>query len=179
MLRKNNVGLQIRAIRVTARRGQPVTHVQPRHEPPNNLPNAMTHYTTKGKPTGLIRYVLLVVSHPEQPTAPQMSDFLLRILPEFKTQNDGTAKVGLLWETKPMESIDVPALAMQTFGREVADETKFTYRTLRHKMSGGETRCLVICDAPPSGQPATTKDTTTAPDRPSQASAGKWWQFWK
>jgi hypothetical protein len=33
--------------------------------------------------------------------------------------------------------------------------------------------------APPSNRPATTRDTTTAPDRPSQASAGKWWQFWK
>lgn len=139
----------------------------------------MTDNPAQGKPTTLIRYVLMVVSHPEQPTTPQMSQFLLKILPEFKTQNDGTAKVGFLWETKPMDSIDVPALAVQTFGREVADESKYTYRTLRHKMTGGETKCLVIYDAPPSQQLATSTDTTNAPHRRIEASPGKWWQFWK
>ena len=100
----------------------------------------------KGKSTGLIRYVLLVVSHPEQPSAGQMSAFLMDILPEFQTQHDGTGKMGLLWETKPINSIDMSSVAIKTFGDVIMDESKYTYRTLHLGINGGEAKCLVVYD---------------------------------
>jgi len=127
---------------------------------------------------GLIRFVLLVVSHPEQPTAPQMSAFLLKMLPEFKAQPNGAAKVGLLWETRSMDSIDVPGLAVQTFGSEVANESRYTYRTIRHKMAGGETKCLVIYDLVSTAsipRPSTSEVTLAS----GGESVRKWWRFWK
>jgi hypothetical protein len=88
----------------------------------------------------------MVVSNPVQPTPPQMSAFLMDILPEFKTQHDGTGKVGFLWETKPMSSIDVPALAIETFGSQIMDASRYTYRTLHIRLQAGEAKCLVVYD---------------------------------
>ena len=108
-----------------------------------------------------------------------MSAFLTEILPELKAQSNEATKVSFLWDTKPMSAIDVPALAMQSFGHEVSDESKYTYRTLRYGLNGGEAKCLVIYDAPQSRQPATTDLVTTAPNHPSKAGVLKWYQFWK
>ncbi len=139
----------------------------------------MTGENDKNNPRGLIRYVLLVVSHPVEPTMPQMSAFLLRILPEVNSQPNGSVKLGFLWDKKPISSIDIPALAKQTFGNDVADASRFTYRTLRHKMQGGDTECLVIYDALPHAHPTASNDTNTPTSFSRQASSGKWWQFWK
>ena len=112
---------------------------------------------TKSTPNGLIRFVLLVVSHPVQPSAPQLSAFLLDILPEFNKQHDGTGKVGMSWETKPISSIDINQLAVKTFGDVIMDESKYTYRTLHLRFNGGEAKCFVVYDIADK----------------------KWWQFWK
>ena len=98
------------------------------------------------KPRGLIRYVLMVASLPTQPTNPQMSAFVMDLLPELEKQNDGTAKIGLLWETKPMYLIDVQALAVEAFGNIVLDSNKFIYRTLSVKLGTGEAKCFVVYD---------------------------------
>jgi hypothetical protein len=107
----------------------------------------MTNNDEKLKPRGLIRFVFLAVSHPDiQPTAQQMSAFIMEKLPEFEKQPNGTAKIGLLCETKSMNLIDIYSLAMETFGNEVSDESKYTYRTMHFGIDGGEAKCLVIYD---------------------------------
>ena len=54
------------------------------------------------KHKGFIRYVLLVVSLPAAPNPAQTFAFLNKILPELETQQDGTAKIETLWESKPI-----------------------------------------------------------------------------
>ena len=101
---------------------------------------------SRRKKRGLIRYVLMIVSHPSQPSTPQMSQFLLSILPEFKAQKDGTAKVGLLWETESMNLINLPKLAIETFGNGITNSDKYTYRTIHFGITGGEAKCFVVYD---------------------------------
>ena len=88
----------------------------------------------------------MVASLPTQPTNPQMSAFVMDLLPELEKQNDGTAKIGLLWETKPMYLIDVQALAVDSFGDIILDSSKFIYRTLSIKLGTGEAKCFVVYD---------------------------------
>jgi hypothetical protein len=96
---------------------------------------------------GLIRYVLLVVCHPTwQPTTAQMSEFVCDRLPEFGRQPNGTAKVGLLFDSIPMSSIDMAGRAVEAFGSKVSDESRFIYRTLHFGLKGGEAKILVIYD---------------------------------
>ena len=116
---------------------------------------------SEGKKRGLIRYVLLVVCHPEwQPTAAQMSEFLLNKFPGFASQPNGSAKVGLLYEAKPMHLIDMNTVAMESFGKEVSDNSKYTYRTMHFSLKGGEAKILVIYDNAISGP-------------------RKWYRFWE
>ncbi len=98
------------------------------------------------KPQGTIRFVLLVTSHPIKPSTEQMAAFLMDILPEFKAQDKDTGKVGFLWVTKPMHSVDVPSLAMKTFGSHIMDSSKYTYRILHIGLKGGEAKCFVVYD---------------------------------
>lgn len=107
---------------------------------------AIPDIAAKGKTRGVIRYVLLVVSHPTQPTTAQMSSFVTDILPEFAAQENSEAKLGLLWKTDPINSIDINALAAKTFGNSILDADKHTYRTLVYKLNGGESKCLVVYD---------------------------------
>jgi hypothetical protein len=100
------------------------------------------------RPDGLIRYVLLAVSHPVEPTTPQTFAFLNDILPELKSRIDGTEKIACRWlGTKPMGSVDMTALAIETFGKGVANNNIYTYRTLHLGLKGGEAKCLVAYDA--------------------------------
>jgi hypothetical protein len=108
------------------------------------------------KPKGLIRYVLLVVSHPQEPTPGQTFAFLHNLLPEFKKQHDGTEKIATQWLTTPIGSIDMTALAIETFGNGVMN-SNYTHRTLRIGLNEGEARCLVAYDI----------------------AVKSWWQFWK
>ncbi|OQB94319.1 MAG: hypothetical protein BWX84_00243 [Verrucomicrobia bacterium ADurb.Bin118] len=105
-----------------------------------------TKMNNANAPKGLIRYALLVVFHPTEPSVPQMSAFLMDILPEFQSQHDGTGKVGMLWEKRPIDSIDISSLAVKTFGDAILDESKYIYRTLHLKIDGGEAKCFVAYD---------------------------------
>jgi hypothetical protein len=98
------------------------------------------------KPRGLIRYVLLVTSLPTQPTNPQMASFLMDLLPELDSQQDGTAKIGFLWETKSMHLIDIQALAVESFGNIILDSNKYIYRTQHIKLKTGEAKCFIVYD---------------------------------
>jgi hypothetical protein len=103
----------------------------------------------KSKPSGLIRYVLLVVSHPNEPTPRQTFEFMESILPELGRQekkHEGVAKIAWLWKTEPMSSIDMTALAAKSFGAAVVDNGLYTYRTIHFKLQGGEAKCLVAYD---------------------------------
>lgn len=97
---------------------------------------------------GNISYLLMVVTHPIQPSAGQMSAFLFDRIPELSTSN---AKIGFLWETKPIDTINIQALAIDTFGAEVADETKHMYRTLQFLIEGGEGKIFAVYDIRPAG----------------------------
>jgi len=110
---------------------------------------------------GLIRYVLLVVSHPMPPTRAQTAEFLNKILPELKTQQDGTAKIGILLETDPIGSVDMTAKAVEAFGDRVVDNEAYTYRTLHLGLRGGGAKCLVVYDKSPAGL-ATAETPKTA-----------------
>lgn len=90
---------------------------------------------------GNIKYVLLVTSLPEEPSMPHMCSFIQDALPELK---DGDTKIGFVWKTDPIDSINVPALAVQAFGPHVSDEAKYIYRTIGVKLQQGHAKILVI-----------------------------------
>jgi hypothetical protein len=101
----------------------------------------------KNEPTGIIRYVLLVTSVPVQLTTAQMSTLVMECLPNFEKQQDGTCKISFIWRTEPMNLIDVPALAIETFGNGIMDANKYVYRRLNIKLKTGEACILVVYDA--------------------------------
>lgn len=107
------------------------------------------------KPKGTIRYVLLVVSHPTAPTPSQSSKFLIENLPELDSQHDDNTKIGQLWKTDPMSSIDMTALAVEAFGHDFSDNRIYTYRTVYFGLHGGEAKILIAYKKK------------------------KWWQFWR
>jgi hypothetical protein len=117
---------------------------------------------TRQKPKGLIRYVLLVVSHPVQPNPQQTFEFLNKILPELRTQHDDSPKIGTLWETTPIAGIDMTAKAAEAFGASIVNNDLYIYRTLHLGLGGGDAECLVVYDKPGSSR-----------------SSKKWWRFWK
>lgn len=117
---------------------------------------------TEQKPKGLIRYALLVVSHPVQPNPQQTFEFLNKILPELRMQQDDSTKIGTLWETTPIAGIDMAAKAVEAFGASVVNNDLYTYRTLHLGLSGGDAKCLVVYDK-----------TGSSP------SSKKWWRFRK
>jgi hypothetical protein len=90
---------------------------------------------------GEIKFALLVASLPEEPSMPHMCEFVQKSLPELKNPN---AKIGFVWKTDPIESIDASALAVNTFGSEVADPNRYTYRTISFKLPNGHAKVLVI-----------------------------------
>lgn len=124
------------------------------------MEHEMEYSTATAKPSGLIRYVLLVVSHPVQPTTGQMSKFLTEVLPEFTKQPKDTGIAGLLHETKPMHMINMPKVATEAFGEGILDESKYIYRTMHFGLNGGEAKCFVVYDI-------------------ASKCAAKWWQIWK
>ena len=149
---------------------------------------------TSNNPKGHIRYVLLVVSLPTEPTPAQTFEFLNKILPELETQQDGSAKIGTLWEPKAIEAIDMTAKAVEAFGRGVADKDRYVSRTLTLSLSTGGVKCLVVYDKEiaqqhrqsekgPSGPTGTRKTEGTPPsvghNQALKVSTKKWWQFWK
>jgi hypothetical protein len=127
---------------------------------------------TSEKPQGTIRYVLFVVSHPVSPTPAQTFEFLNKILPELNKQKDGTAKIGTLWETDPIGSINMTEKAVEAFGDAVANNQIYTYRTLHLGLRGGDAKCLVIYDRVPTNPTTATRDTAPSTE------ARKWWRFW-
>lgn len=129
--------------------------------------------STSDKPKGFIRYVLLVVSLPSAPNPAQTFEFLNKILPELEAQQDGTAKVGTLHETKPIDAIDMNAKAVEAFGSSVINNDRYVYRTVTMALRTGGAKCLVVYDK--------TDDTPKAFSgaEPSSASRKQWWQFWK
>ncbi len=62
------------------------------------------------------------------------------------TQQDGTAKVGILWEKNPLSTIDMTAKAVEAFGCGVVNNAIYTYRTLHFGLKAGEATCLVAYD---------------------------------
>jgi hypothetical protein len=129
--------------------------------------------STSGKPKGFIRYVLLVISLPVEPTPPQTFAFLNKILPELETQQDGTAKIAKHWVTTPMSSIDMAAVAAEAFGNEVVNNSIYDYRTLHLGLNGGEAKCLVVYDK------TVAAPSSTGRIQASAVSPKKWWQFGK
>jgi hypothetical protein len=109
----------------------------------------MANTDKSGLPVGLIRYALLVVSLPVQPTTADMCKLLMEMIPDFEKRQDGTAKISLQWKAEPMDAIDVPDLAIRYFGNEIIDANKFLYRILPVKLEKGEARCFVVIDAHP------------------------------
>jgi len=95
---------------------------------------------------GDIRYVLLVCSLPEAPEPAHSVGFLNEILPELKTKRGEHAKIGLLWDTVPIESIDMTAKAVEAFGSGVVNNDIFTYRTIQARLPKGGAKCLVVYD---------------------------------
>jgi hypothetical protein len=116
----------------------------------------------KSSPTS-IRYVLLVVSHPTAPTAPQTAAFLMDILPELDTQHHESTKIGTLWVTTPIAAVDMAAKAAEAFGPGIVNNEVYTYRTLQLKLKEGDAKCLVVYDK------AVNSDVThlAAPSKPS------------
>jgi len=115
--------------------GKPTTTGQPTTDPVAAKPS-------KREPVrGEIKYVLLVTSLPEEPSMPHMCSFIQDTLPELK---NGDAKIGLVWKTDPIDSINVPALAVEAFGSHVGDESQFSYRTIGVKLQQGHAKILVI-----------------------------------
>lgn len=94
-----------------------------------------------GSGRGDIKYVLLVASLPEEPLMAHMSSFLFESLPELKQAD---AKIGFVWKTDPIDSIDMHGLAVNAFGSEVANENRYIYRTIGYKLSSGHAKVLVI-----------------------------------
>ena len=90
---------------------------------------------------GDIKFVLLVASLPEEPSASHMSSFLFETLPELKTVD---AKIGFLWVTDPIDSVDMYTEAEKAFGSIVSDESKYTYRTMGYQLASGHSKILVF-----------------------------------
>ena len=93
---------------------------------------------------GDIKFVLLVTSLPEEPSMPHMCSFVQDSLPELK---NGDAKIGFVWRTDPIDSIDVPGLAVEAFGSKVADPSTYIYRTIVSKLPTGHAKTLVIYES--------------------------------
>jgi hypothetical protein len=93
-----------------------------------------------------IKYVLLVVSHPTwEPTSQQLGEFLYGQLPELKENHDDT-QIGLLVETCQLTPEFMLETAIDTFGSDVNNDEKYTYRTIHGVIDGGEARILVAYD---------------------------------
>ncbi|WP_295433887.1 hypothetical protein [uncultured Thiodictyon sp.] len=104
----------------------------------------MSAVCEQGRPEGLIHCAFMVVSYPVEPTVPQMGAFLMRILPELGMPENRLAKLGFFWDSKPMELLDINALAISTFGDEITDAESYIYRTIHHKLDGGAAKCLIV-----------------------------------
>jgi hypothetical protein len=100
-----------------------------------------------------------------------MSEFVCDQLPEFRRQPNGTAKVGLLWDTAPMNSIDMAGRAVEAFGSEVSDESRFTYRTLHFGLKDGDAKILVIYDRVRSTPKSPSSRSSSSRVNPSR----RWW----
>jgi hypothetical protein len=123
----------------------------------------------RSSPTS-IRYVLLVVSHPTAPTAPQTAAFLMDILPELDTQHHESTKIGTLWVTTPIAAVDMAAKAAEAFGPGIVNNEVYTYRTLQLKLKEGDAKCLVVydkavnSDVTPLAAPSNAPDPVIPPD---------------
>ncbi len=104
------------------------------------------------KPNGLIRYVILVVSLPTEPNPAQTIEFLDTILPELEQQQGGSAKVCTVWQTAPIESIDMTGKAVEAFGTSVVNNDLYVYRTLTMGLKTGGSKCLVVYDKTEVGE---------------------------
>lgn len=111
--------------------------------------------TITQKPKGIIRYIQLAVSHPTALSPSQTSKIIMEVLPELKSQHDGDTKIGQYCDTKSMKYIDINALAIDSFGKDFANKSSYTYRTIKFSIDGGEAKILV----------AYVKN--------------KWWCFWR
>jgi hypothetical protein len=105
-----------------------------------------TEISTNSKPKGAIRFVLMVVFHPIQTSTPQMSAFLMDLLPDLNSQNNRNGKIGLIWKPDPIDLIDLQSLAIKTFGEGITDTNTYIYRTLHLGIDGGDVKCLVVYD---------------------------------
>ncbi len=100
----------------------------------------------KPKPTGTIRYVLLLVSLPEAPEPAHTYGFLNEIIPELRTQANASTKIGTLWQTAPLATVDMTVKAIEAFGPGVSNNGAYIYRTVATKLGSGEAKCLVVYD---------------------------------
>ena len=89
---------------------------------------------------GSMEYALVVTSLPEEPPMEHLVPFVQESLPDL----GGDTKIGFVWKTDPIDSIDIPALAVQAFGEHVSDETQFIYRTIGFQLEKGHAKILVI-----------------------------------
>lgn len=106
-------------------------------------------------PKGAIKYVVLAICLPEAPDKSQTSAFIMEVLPELKKQGDD-AKISVnVRDSLP----DMTALGISVFGDEFADNNRYTYRTIHHRLQQGAAKFLVAYDKN---------------DHPSKA----WWKVW-
>lgn len=92
----------------------------------------------------IINYAILVISSSVQPEVNHATSLLLHILPELNARYNKKAQVALLWDTIPISKVNIPELAIKTFGIDLADHNKNTYRTISYSLKEGEAKCFVV-----------------------------------
>lgn len=87
---------------------------------------------------GIIRYVLLVVSQPVEPTPSQMAALIKKYVPELDAWRDPNTKIAHVWKTEPMSQINMTTLAVEAFGTGAIDIDAYNYRSASDKIITGE-----------------------------------------
>jgi len=134
---------------------------------------------------GLIKYILLIFSHPTAKFDELGLALLVdKTLPEYISQKYNKAKIGFMPDTEPINSFDLPSLAIETFGEGIKNEKIYIYRMLHFKCDGGEGKCLVVYDKKQKeNKPITKLDKLSSSvmntDNSISNKSKKWWEFWK
>lgn len=89
-----------------------------------------------------IKCVLLLVSHPTyNPTNREANDFVKQKIPELQGSD---AKIVSYHITDSITPLKTQNVAIEVFGKEVADDSLYTYRTISFTINGGEGRIFVV-----------------------------------
>jgi hypothetical protein len=89
-----------------------------------------------------IKYALVAISHPtHQLTASEVTSFLVDTLPEYR---DSNAKTGWFTISGQLTPDVLRNAAIESFGYDVSNDNKYSYRTISFSINNGDGRIFVI-----------------------------------